>query len=299
MTRAISNWSYWDNSVQVNLEQEQEVSKEVQEQEVVEQKEAPEYTTIVYQDKVGVGQIYFSYIFWNKQWQLPISHQAEQFYTETIVTDVMGAEEYYGNHGNGNHLGQQVGAEVEKPAVRIKVSLLISVWECFLWQPSRTSGQWQRCQARTSGELSMQWRNCERGAPRLMTSCAGGKVVGIRKRSKSGVVLKGNFLMIYLFCFPRLCDPARPFTAYSTLLTHYRWVPRSMTWAFDWFSPHLKQYKGLPTSGAMLACDHLNVPSVVQHSLASTVSTITWWHTQTKPGFHKMKKKGKTSQKTD
>ena len=59
MTRAISNWSYWDNSVQVNLEQEQEVSKEVQEQEVVEQKEAPEYTTIVYQDKVGVGQIYF------------------------------------------------------------------------------------------------------------------------------------------------------------------------------------------------------------------------------------------------
>ena len=63
MKRAISNWSYWDNSVQVNLEQEQEVSKEVQEQEVVEQKEAPEYTTIVYQDKVGVGQIYFSYIF--------------------------------------------------------------------------------------------------------------------------------------------------------------------------------------------------------------------------------------------
>ena len=59
MKRAISNWSYWDNSVQVNLEQEQEVSKEVQEQEVVEQKEAPEYTTIVYQDKVGVGQIYF------------------------------------------------------------------------------------------------------------------------------------------------------------------------------------------------------------------------------------------------
>ena len=49
--------------MQVNLEQEQEVSKEVQEQEVVEQKEAPEYTTIVYQDKVGVGQIYFSYIF--------------------------------------------------------------------------------------------------------------------------------------------------------------------------------------------------------------------------------------------
>ena len=45
--------------MQVNLEQEQEVSKEVQEQEVVEQKEAPEYTTIVYQDKVGVGQIYF------------------------------------------------------------------------------------------------------------------------------------------------------------------------------------------------------------------------------------------------
>ena len=43
------------------------------------------------------------------------------------MTDVMGAEEYYGNHGNGNHLGQQVGAEVEKPAVRIKVSLLISV----------------------------------------------------------------------------------------------------------------------------------------------------------------------------
>ena len=175
----------------------------------------------------------------------------------------------------------------------------ISVWECFLWQPSRTSGQWQRCQARTSGELSMQWRNCERGAPRLMTSCAGGKVVGIRKRSKSGVVLQGNFLMIYVFCFPRLCDPARPFTAYSTLLTHYRWVPRSMTWAFDWFFPHLKQYKGLPTSGAMLACDHLNVPSVEQHSLASTVSTITWWHTQTKPGFHKMKKKGKTRQKTD
>ena len=62
MKRAISNWSYWDNSVQVNLEQEQEVSKEVQEQEVVEQKEAPEYTTIVYQDKVGVGQIYFSFI---------------------------------------------------------------------------------------------------------------------------------------------------------------------------------------------------------------------------------------------
>ena len=149
----------------------------------------------------------------------------------------MGAEEYYGNHGNGNHLGQQVGAEVEKPAVRIKVSLLISVGECFLWQPSRTSGQWQRCQARTSGELSMQWRNCERGAPRLTTSCAGGKVVGIRKWSKSGVVLQGNFLMIYLFCFPRLCDPARPFTAYSTLLTHYRWVPRSMTWAFDWFFP--------------------------------------------------------------
>ena len=41
----------------------------------------------------------------------------------------MGAEEYYGNHGNGNHLGQQVGAEVEKPAVRIKVSLLIYLLE--------------------------------------------------------------------------------------------------------------------------------------------------------------------------
>ena len=42
---------------QVNLEQEQ-VEEQVQqeEEEEVEQKEAPEYTTIVYQDKVGVGQ---------------------------------------------------------------------------------------------------------------------------------------------------------------------------------------------------------------------------------------------------
>ena len=41
----------------MNLEQEQ-VEEQVQqeEEEEVEQKEAPEYTTIVYQDKVGVGQ---------------------------------------------------------------------------------------------------------------------------------------------------------------------------------------------------------------------------------------------------
>ena len=43
---------------QVNLEQDQ-VQEEVQEEEEeVEQKEAPEYTTIVYQDKVGVGQLF-------------------------------------------------------------------------------------------------------------------------------------------------------------------------------------------------------------------------------------------------
>ena len=39
---------------QVNLEQGQEQEEE----EEVEQKEAPEYTTIVYQDKVGVGQLF-------------------------------------------------------------------------------------------------------------------------------------------------------------------------------------------------------------------------------------------------
>ena len=110
----------------MNLEQEQEVQEQhVQEEEEVEQKEAPEYTTIVYQDKVGVRQS--SVIsFWKS---LIVNHQAEQFYTETIVTDVMAAEEYYsggsnvsyGNAGNNSAM-QQVAAEVEKPAVRIKVS---------------------------------------------------------------------------------------------------------------------------------------------------------------------------------
>ena len=32
--------------------------QEQEEEEEVEQKEAPEYTTIVYQDKVGVGQLF-------------------------------------------------------------------------------------------------------------------------------------------------------------------------------------------------------------------------------------------------
>ena len=167
------------------------------------------------------------------------------------------------------------------------------------WQPSRTSGQWQRCQARTSGELSMQWRNCERGAPRLMTSCAGGKVVGIRKRSKSGVVLQGNFLMIYLFCFPRLCDPARPFTAYSTLLTHYRWVPRSMTWAFDWFFPtfeisfqwiaHFRSHAGLRP----FECSLCGATFTRQHSLNYHLMTHA---NQTR---FSQNEKGKTRQKTD
>ena len=30
----------------------------------------------------------------------------------------------------------------------------------------------------------------------------------------------------------RLCDPARPFTAYSTLLTHYRWPFYLVLWPF-------------------------------------------------------------------
>ena len=44
--------------LQVNLEQEQVQEVQEEEEEEVEQKEAPEYTTIVYQDKVGVGQFF-------------------------------------------------------------------------------------------------------------------------------------------------------------------------------------------------------------------------------------------------
>ena len=33
-------------------------------------------------------------------------------------------------------------------------------------------------------------------------------------------------------CCSRLCDPARPFTAYSTLLTHYRWPLYLIIWTF-------------------------------------------------------------------
>jgi len=146
---------------QVNLEQEQEVQEQhVQEEEEVEQKEAPEYTTIVYQDKVG----------------------AEQFYTETIVTDVMAAEEYYsggnnvsyGNAGNNSAM-QQVAAEVEKPAVRIKNKRTVAA----------VSSEDKRRALNAMEELRA------RGATTDDLMC-------------------------------RLCDPARPFTAYSTLLTHYR-----------------------------------------------------------------------------
>ena len=44
-----------ENCEQVNLEQEQVVQEEEEE---AEQKEEPEYTTIVYQDKVGVGKLF-------------------------------------------------------------------------------------------------------------------------------------------------------------------------------------------------------------------------------------------------
>ena len=48
------------------------------------------------------------------------------------MTDVMATEEYYNggnnvNYGGNNPAVQQVAAEVEKPAVRIKVSLLASM----------------------------------------------------------------------------------------------------------------------------------------------------------------------------
>ena len=51
------------------------------------------------------------------------------------MTDVMATEEYYnggnnvsyGGNGGNNPAVQQVAAEVEKPAVRIKVSLLASM----------------------------------------------------------------------------------------------------------------------------------------------------------------------------
>lgn len=144
---------------QVNLEQGQ--VQEQEEEEEVEQKEAPEYTTIVYQDKVG----------------------AEQFYTETIVTDVMATEEYYnggnnvsyGGNGGNNPAVQQVAAEVEKPAVRIKNKRTVAA----------VSNEDKRRALNAMEELRA------RGATTDDLMC-------------------------------RLCDPARPFTAYSTLLTHYR-----------------------------------------------------------------------------
>ena len=89
--------------------------------------------------------------------------QAEQFYTETIVTDVMAAEEYYNNGGNnvsyGNAAGnnsaamQQVAAEVEKPAVRIKVSLVESSRQndfylcCVFSEQADSGGRVKRGQA--------------------------------------------------------------------------------------------------------------------------------------------------------
>jgi len=107
---------------------------------------SPEYTTIVYQEQVD--------------------DPSEQYYTETIVTDVVSAEEFYGqNHDYSEG----------KPPVRIKNKRTVAA----------VSSEDKRLALNAMDELR------SRGATTDDLMC-------------------------------RLCDPPRPFTAYSTLLTHYR-----------------------------------------------------------------------------
>ena len=133
--------------------------------EVVQPAEVPEYTTIVYQDKLG----------------------AEQFYTETIVTDVVTSEDYYGAHQ------QHIMPELEKPPIRIKVSPFLHLFTPVVTQLLQN----KRTVAAVSSEDKRRALNA---------------MEELRARGAT---------TDDLMC--RLCDPARPFTAYSTLLTHYRW----------------------------------------------------------------------------
>lgn len=140
-------YSYEEAYQQEYVIENEETTKAVEEIPPPEKKEpSPEYTTIVYQEQVD--------------------DPSEQYYTETIVTDVVSAEEFYGqNHDYSEG----------KPPVRIKNKRTVAA----------VSSEDKRLALNAMDELR------SRGATTDDLMC-------------------------------RLCDPPRPFTAYSTLLTHYR-----------------------------------------------------------------------------
>jgi len=117
------------------------------------QDKGPEYTTIIYQDQ-GVE---------------------EQYYTETIVTDVVTAEDFYATKEVGHKEVYETQPVKPPPQPRIKNKRTVAA----------VSSEDKRLALQAMEELR------SRGATTDDLVC-------------------------------RLCDPPRPFTAYSTLLTHYR-----------------------------------------------------------------------------
>ena len=140
-------YTYDESYQQEYVIENEETTKAVEEIPLPEKKEpSPEYTTIVYQEQ--------------------LDDPSEQYYTETIVTDVVSAEEFY---------GQNQEYSEGKPPVRIKNKRTVAA----------VSSEDKRLALNAMDELR------SRGATTDDLMC-------------------------------RLCDPPRPFTAYSTLLTHYR-----------------------------------------------------------------------------